>query len=106
MSQILTEATFCASRPSGLWPQCRRGGTGGVHRGIGQVLDVSQDLPVIGRSRCLTVCAAAKSILDLPNTLEYLETMSVLVLGYQTDTLFARQEGGREKAGGEASGHG
>jgi len=63
------------------------GGIGGVHRGIGQVLDVSQDLPVIGRSRCLTVCAGAKSILDLRNTLEYLETMSVLVLGYQTDTL-------------------
>jgi pseudouridine-5'-phosphate glycosidase len=63
------------------------GGIGGVHRGIGQVLDVSQDLPVIGRSHCLTVCAGAKSILDLRNTLEYLETVSVLVLGYQTDTL-------------------
>lgn len=63
------------------------GGIGGVHRGVGQVLDISQDLPVIGRSRCITVCAGAKSILDLRNTLEYLETMSVLVLGYQTDTL-------------------
>jgi pseudouridine-5'-phosphate glycosidase len=63
------------------------GGIGGVHRGIGEVLDISQDLPVIGRARCVTVCAGAKSILDLRNTLEYLETMSVLVLGYQTDTL-------------------
>ncbi len=42
---------------------------------------------MIGRARCITVCAGAKSILDLRNTLEYLETMSVLVLGYQTDTL-------------------
>jgi len=63
------------------------GGIGGVHRGVSEVLDISQDLPVIGRARCITVCAGAKSILDLKNTLEYLETMSVLVLGYQTDTL-------------------
>ena len=63
------------------------GGIGGVHRGVGQVLDISQDLPTIGRAHCVTVCAGAKSILDLRNTLEYLETMSVLVLGYQTDSL-------------------
>jgi len=63
------------------------GGIGGVHRGVSEVLDISQDLPVIGRAHCVTVCAGAKSILDLRNTLEYLETMSVLVLGYQTDTL-------------------
>jgi pseudouridine-5'-phosphate glycosidase len=63
------------------------GGIGGVHRGVSEILDISQDLPVIGRARCITVCAGAKSILDLRNTLEYLETMSVLVLGYQTDTL-------------------
>jgi pseudouridine-5'-phosphate glycosidase len=63
------------------------GGIGGVHRGIGEVLDISQDLPALGHARCATVCAGAKSILDLRNTLEYLETMSVLVLGYQTDTL-------------------
>jgi pseudouridine-5'-phosphate glycosidase len=63
------------------------GGIGGVHLGVSEVFDISQDLPVIGRARCVTVCAGAKSILDLRNTLEYLETMSVLVLGYQTDTL-------------------
>ena len=63
------------------------GGIGGVHRGAGEVLDISQDLPVIGRAHCITVCAGAKSILDLRNTLEYLETVSVLVLGYQTDNL-------------------
>ncbi|MGB9667213.1 MAG: pseudouridine-5'-phosphate glycosidase [Candidatus Cryosericum sp.] len=63
------------------------GGIGGVHRGIGETLDISQDLPTIARSHCITVCAGAKSILDLHNTLEYLETVSVLVLGYQTDTL-------------------
>lgn len=63
------------------------GGIGGVHRGISETLDISQDLPTIARSHCITVCAGAKSILDLHNTLEYLETVSVLVLGYQTDTL-------------------
>jgi pseudouridine-5'-phosphate glycosidase len=72
------------------------GGIGGVHRGVSEVLDISQDLPAIGRAHCITVCAGAKSILDLRNTLEYLETMSVLVLGYQTDTLpafFVRDSG-------------
>jgi len=63
------------------------GGIGGVHRGVSEVLDISQDLPTIGSAHCITVCAGAKSILDLRNTLEYLETMSVLVLGYQTNTL-------------------
>jgi pseudouridine-5'-phosphate glycosidase len=63
------------------------GGIGGVHSGLSETMDVSQDLPIIGQSTCITVCAGAKSILDLPNTLEYLETMSVLVLGYQIDTL-------------------
>lgn len=59
------------------------GGIGGVHRGID--LDVSADLPALGDSPVLVVCSGAKSILDLPGTLELLETLSVPVVGYQTE---------------------
>ena len=61
------------------------GGLGGVHRGAGQSFDVSADLGVLGRTPILVVCAGVKSILDVPATLEYLETLSVPVLGYRTD---------------------
>lgn len=60
------------------------GGIGGVHRGEGG--DVSADLPEMARTPVAVVCAGAKSILDLPRTLEYLETWGVPVLGYQTAT--------------------
>lgn len=59
------------------------GGIGGVHRNA--PFDVSADLPELGRSPMVVVCAGAKSILDLPATLEVLETMGVAVIGYQTD---------------------
>jgi pseudouridine-5'-phosphate glycosidase len=58
------------------------GGIGGVHR---QAPDISPDLPELSRTPVVVVCAGAKSILDLPATLEYLETMSVPVIGYQTN---------------------
>jgi pseudouridine-5'-phosphate glycosidase len=61
------------------------GGIGGVHRGHPQ--DVSADLIELGRTPITVVCAGAKSILDLPLTLEVLETQGVPVLGYGTDTL-------------------
>ena len=61
------------------------GGLGGVHRGAGETFDVSADLGVLGRTPVLVVCAGVKSILDVPATLEYLETLSVPVLGYRTD---------------------
>jgi pseudouridylate synthase len=60
------------------------GGIGGVHRNSN--FDVSADLPELGRSPLVVVCAGAKSILDLPATIEVLETMGVAILGYQTDT--------------------
>jgi pseudouridine-5'-phosphate glycosidase len=63
------------------------GGIGGVHRGAEMTLDVSADLLELGRAPVVTVCAGAKSILDLPRTLEYLETHSVPVIGYRTDEL-------------------
>jgi pseudouridine-5'-phosphate glycosidase len=60
------------------------GGIGGVHRG--DALDISADLPELGRTPVAVVCAGAKSILDLPRTLEYLETVGVPVIGFGTDT--------------------
>lgn len=61
------------------------GGIGGVHRGAQQTFDVSADLLELARSDVAVVCAGAKSILDLPLTLEVLETHGVPVLGYRTD---------------------
>jgi pseudouridine-5'-phosphate glycosidase len=60
------------------------GGIGGVHRG--DAGDISADLPELARTPVAVVCAGAKSILDLPRTLEWLETAGVPVIGYQTDT--------------------
>jgi pseudouridine-5'-phosphate glycosidase len=61
------------------------GGIGGVHRG--QPFDESADLMELGRTSITVVCAGAKAILDLPLTLEVLETRGVPVIGYQTDEL-------------------
>lgn len=61
------------------------GGLGGVHRGAQQSWDVSADLSELAQTPVAVVCAGAKAILDLPLTLEYLETHGVPVLGYQTD---------------------
>lgn len=63
------------------------GGIGGVHRGVEETLDISADLEELGQTPVTVVCAGAKAILDLPRTLEYLETKGVLVIGYQTDYL-------------------
>ena len=60
------------------------GGIGGVHRGAEDSFDVSADLLELGQSPVCVVCAGAKSILDIPKTLEVLETQGVLVVGYQT----------------------
>ncbi len=59
------------------------GGIGGVHRG--SYFDVSADLGVLSKYPMIVVCAGAKSILDLPATVERLETLGIPVLGYQTD---------------------
>ena len=63
------------------------GGIGGVHRGAAQTFDISADLIELGRAPVVTVCAGIKAILDLPLTLEYLETQGVPVIGAQTDEL-------------------
>ena len=61
------------------------GGIGGVHRGVAETGDVSADMTALGRYPVAVVCAGAKAILDLPKTVEMLETLGVPVLGYQTD---------------------
>lgn len=61
------------------------GGIGGVHRGVEATLDISADLDELARTPVAVVCAGAKAILDLPRTLEYLETRGVPVVGYGTD---------------------
>ena len=61
------------------------GGIGGVHRGDGS--DVSHDLVALARTQIAVISAGAKAILDLPRTLEALETLGVLVIGWQTDEL-------------------
>ena len=63
------------------------GGTGGVHRGFAESLDISADLPQLARTAALVVSSGAKSILDVAATSELLETLGVPVLGWRTPTL-------------------
>jgi pseudouridine-5'-phosphate glycosidase len=70
------------------------GGIGGVHKEAR--FDVSPDLQALASTQMIVICAGAKSILDLPATMEYLETMGVPVLGYGTDNFpafFSRESG-------------
>jgi pseudouridine-5'-phosphate glycosidase len=72
------------------------GGIGGVHRGGERSFDVSADLTELGMTPVTVVCAGAKSILDLPKTLEVLETEGVPVIGVGTDefpAFFSRSSG-------------
>ena len=75
-------ATLLAARTAGI-KVFSTGGIGGVHRG--NSTDVSADMDELAQSPLIVVCAGAKSILDLPATLEALETRGVPVLGYGTD---------------------
>lgn len=72
------------------------GGIGGVHRGGELSLDISADLCELGRTPVCVVCAGAKSILDIPRTLEFLETQGVAVLALGADefpAFFTRRSG-------------
>lgn len=74
------------------------GGIGGVHRDAARSFDVSADLLELGRTPVCVVCAGAKSILDIPATLEVLESHGVPVVGYGTDefpAFFLRSSGDR-----------
>jgi pseudouridine-5'-phosphate glycosidase len=63
------------------------GGIGGVHRGAETTFDISADLDELARTPVAVVCAGAKAVLDLPKTLEALETRGVPVVGYRTEEL-------------------
>ncbi|RUL88766.1 pseudouridine-5'-phosphate glycosidase [Tautonia sociabilis] len=77
-------ATLWIARRAGI-PVFATGGLGGVHRGAAESFDISTDLDELARADgCLVVCSGAKTILDLPATLEALETRGVLVVGYRT----------------------
>lgn len=72
------------------------GGTGGVHRHGEKSMDISSDLTELGKTPVTVVSAGAKSILDIPRTLEYLETQGVCVAAYKTDefpAFFTRSSG-------------
>jgi pseudouridine-5'-phosphate glycosidase len=90
--------TMLAARMAGI-PVMATGGIGGVHRGDGT--DVSADLPELARTPVIVVCAGAKAVLDLPATLEWLETHGVPVIGYGTDefpAFYSRESGLRVEA--------
>jgi pseudouridine-5'-phosphate glycosidase len=85
-------ATMFLAARAGI-PIFATGGIGGVHRGAEETFDISADLVELGRSQVAVVCAGAKSILDIPKTLEVLETQGVPVVGFGTDffpAFFAR----------------
>ncbi|MFD2236621.1 pseudouridine-5'-phosphate glycosidase [Aureimonas populi] len=72
------------------------GGVGGVHRGAGETFDVSADLTELGQTGTTVVCAGVKSILDIPKTLEYIETQRVPVVAYGSEdfpAFFTRSSG-------------
>ena len=72
------------------------GGIGGVHRGAGESFDISADLEELKMTNVTVICAGVKSILDIPATLEYLETAGVPVVTYKEDefpAFYSRKSG-------------
>lgn len=99
--------TLAACRAAGIG-FLATGGIGGVHRG--ERLDISADLGELARTEALVVCSGVKSLLDVPRTMELLETLGVPVLGFRTDDLplFYTATGGppvpaRVESAGEAA---
>ncbi|PWC50697.1 pseudouridine-5-phosphate glycosidase [Azospirillum sp. TSA6c] len=95
MGATTVAATMIGARLAGI-PVFATGGIGGVHRGAETSFDISADLDELARTSVCVVCAGAKSILDLPKTLELLETRGVPVLGFGTDefpAFYSRRSG-------------
>jgi pseudouridine-5'-phosphate glycosidase len=84
MGATTVAATIIAANWAGI-KVFATGGIGGVHRNAENTFDISNDLIELSRIPVIVVSAGAKAILDLPKTLEYLETMGVPVYGYKTD---------------------
>ncbi|MCB1743448.1 MAG: pseudouridine-5'-phosphate glycosidase [Gammaproteobacteria bacterium] len=88
-------ATMLCARAAGI-EVFATGGIGGVHRGVAETWDISADLRELGRTAVAVVCSGAKSILDLPKTLEMLEYEGVPVVGLGVDrfpAFFVRDSG-------------
>lgn len=89
VAQRKTAATTVAGTSALAWTAGLRvvatGGIGGAHQGPAYLWDISADLWELARTPVVVVCAGAKSVLDIPRTLEILETQGVPVVGYQTD---------------------
>ena len=79
-------ATMIVARMAGI-RVFATGGIGGVHAGAETSFDISADLTELGKTDVIVVAAGAKAILDVPKTLEVLETQGVSVVGYRTDSL-------------------
>jgi len=77
-------ATMIAAKLAGI-PVFATGGIGGVHRGAETTFDISADLTELGRTEVVVVAAGAKALLDIPKTLEVLETLGVPVVCYRSD---------------------
>ena len=88
-------ATMIAAERAGI-SVFATGGIGGVHRGAEDSLDISADLDELSKTRVIVVCAGAKAILDIPKTLEVLETRGVPVVTFGSDNLpaFWSRDGG------------
>ncbi len=74
------------------------GGVGGVHKGVNESFDISADLVELSQTPILVVSAGVKSILDIPKTLEVLETLGVTVVGYKTQdfpSFYSRKSGSK-----------
>jgi len=88
-------ATMCIAAMAGI-RVFATGGIGGVHRGAESSLDISADLTELSRTPVAVVCAGAKAILDLPRTLEFLETSGVPIVGFGTNefpAFYSRESG-------------
>jgi len=88
-------ATMIAARQAGV-DVFATGGIGGVHRGASETFDISADMQELAATSVCVVSAGAKAILDLPKTLEVLETLGVPVVGFQTSefpAFYSRQSG-------------
>jgi pseudouridine-5'-phosphate glycosidase len=91
-----TVATTLFAAAAASIPLLATGGIGGVHRGAGRSFDISPDLPELSRCSAAVVCSGAKGFLDLPATLEVLETLGVPVVGFGSSELpafYSRESG-------------
>jgi pseudouridine-5'-phosphate glycosidase len=86
LASTTVSATMRAAHLAGI-AMFATGGIGGVHRGAASTYDVSSDIDELAATPVAVICSGAKSILDLPATLELLETRRVPIVGYGTDEL-------------------